>query len=415
MKILSSLLAATLLLLAIGPDTPVAAVGDDPLAPILHADSPDALAGRYIVVFKPGAGASAVDLAIAQATQAAMAGPDRANRGIDPDRRLPTALQVEGRFDKTITGFAAALPASALEAVRRNPAVAYIEVDQEVRVEATQAPVTWGLDRIDQRALPLSRSYTYNFVGSGVNVYVIDSGIRITHAEFGGRAAVAFDNVGDGRQGLDCHGHGTHVAGTIGGVTYGVAKAVKLYAVRVLNCYGSGSTSGVIAGVEWVTKNAKKPAVANVSLGGITSTTLDTAVQNSIKAGIVYVIAAGNNNQSACNYSPARVSTAITVGATTVTDARASFSNYGSCLDLFAPGSSITSAWYMNDTATNTISGTSMAAPHVSGVAALYLQRYPKTTPQQARDAIVKNALRNVVTNPGTGSPNYLLYSLFFK
>ncbi|MCS6843544.1 MAG: S8 family peptidase [Caldilineales bacterium] len=219
------------------------------------------------------------------------------------------------------------------------------------------------------------------------------------------------DTVGDGQNGNDCNGHGTHVAGTVGGTTYGVAKQVQLIAVRVLNCSGSGSTSGVIAGVDWVTANAVKPAVANMSLGGAASTSLDNAVTNSINSGVTYAIAAGNSNRDACKFSPARVADALTVGATTNTDARASYSNFGSCLDLFAPGSSITSAWHTNDTATNTISGTSMAAPHVAGVAAQYLQTNPTASPATVRNAIVNNATTGVVGNPGRNSPNRLLFT----
>jgi subtilisin family serine protease len=219
--------------------------------------------------------------------------------------------------------------------------------------------------------------------------------------------------INDGNGTNDCNGHGTHVAGTVGGSTYGVAKNVTLYAVRVLGCNGSGSNSGVIAGVNWVTSNRVLPAVANMSLGGGASSALDTAVNNSINAGVTYAIAAGNSNANACSYSPARVAAAITVGSTTNTDARSSFSNFGTCLDLFAPGSGITSAWHTNDTATNTISGTSMATPHVAGVAALYLQTNPGASAATVRNALVGNATSGKVTGPGSGSPNLLLYSIF--
>jgi subtilisin family serine protease len=245
-----------------------------------------------------------------------------------------------------------------------------------------------------------------------VRAYVIDTGIRTSHSQFGGRAVGGYTAINDGRGTGDCNGHGTHVAGTIGSTTYGVAKTVQLVAVRVLDCQGSGTNSGVIAGVNWVSSNAIRPAVANMSLGGGISSSLDTAVSNSIAAGVSYAIAAGNSSANACNYSPARVPTAITVGSTTSSDGRSSFSNFGTCLDLFAPGSSITSTWSTSDTATNTISGTSMATPHVAGAAALYLQAQPTATAQQVRDAIVNGSTTGVLSAIGTGSPNRLLYSL---
>jgi subtilisin family serine protease len=244
-----------------------------------------------------------------------------------------------------------------------------------------------------------------------VRVYIIDTGIRTGHGEFGGRASSGFTSITDGLGTDDCHGHGTHVSGTVGGTVYGVAKGVSLIAVRVLDCGGSGTTAGVIAGVDWVTGNHVKPAVANMSLGGGASSTLDAAVSNSVTAGVTYAIAAGNSSADACNYSPARTPTAITVGATTSTDARASYSNYGTCLDLFGPGSSITSAWNTSNTATNTISGTSMATPHVAGVAALVLQGNPAWSPAQVAGELTSNASTGKVGSPGTGSPNLLLYS----
>jgi subtilisin family serine protease len=276
----------------------------------------------------------------------------------------------------------------------------------------TQSPATWGIDRIDQRNRPLSNSYTYNTTASNVNAYVIDTGIRSTHTQFGGRVSGGATFINDGRGTSDCNGHGTHVSGTIGGSTYGVAKAVRLHPVRVLDCNGSGTNSGVIAGVNWVASNRVLPAVANMSLGGGASSALDTAVNNSINRGVVYAIAAGNSNANACNFSPARVAAAITVGSTTSSDARSSFSNFGTCVDIFAPGSSITSAWATSDTATNTISGTSMATPHVAGVAALYLATHTTASPATVRNALVNNATANVISNVGSGSPNRLLFSL---
>jgi subtilisin family serine protease len=321
--------------------------------------------------------------------------------------------RVQHEYSRVLKGFSAKLDARALKEVRSDPNVAFVEQDRVISLAATQSPATWGLDRIDQRALPLSNSYTYNFTGSGVRAYIIDTGIRFDHSQFAGRAVSGFDAV-DGGAADDCNGHGTHVAGTVGGSTYGVAKNVTLVGVRVLNCSGSGSNSGVIAGIDWVTGNhvAGQPAVANMSLGGGASSAIDTAVRNSIADGVTYAIAAGNSNANACNSSPARTAEAITVGSTTTSDSRSSFSNYGTCLDIFAPGSSITSAWYTSTTATNTISGTSMATPHVAGVAALAAQEHPTWTPQQVRDAIVNSATNGVIPNAGSGSPNKLLYSL---
>jgi len=262
--------------------------------------------------------------------------------------------------------------------------------------------------------------YEYVETGYGVTAYIIDTGIRFDHSEFGGRAVSGFDAI-DGGSADDCNGHGTHVAGTVGGGTYGVAKDVRLVAVRVLGCDGSGATSGVIAGIDWVTANATAgrylPAVANMSLGGGASASLDTAVRYSIAAGVSYAVAAGNGNflgiaQNACNYSPARVAEAMTIGATNNTDTRASWSNYGDCVDWFAPGVGITSAWSTSPTATNTIGGTSMATPHTTGVAALYLQAHSTASPQEVRDALFAAATKGVVLNSKTVN-NHLLYSLF--
>jgi serine protease len=317
-------------------------------------------------------------------------------------------------YEDALRGFAVAMSATGAAAIARNPRVRYVEQDSVMSIVETQPNATWGLDRIDRRDLPLSGTYTYNTTAPGVHVYVIDTGIRRTHAEFGGRVSTTgYTAIGDGNGTNDCNGHGTHVSATVGGALYGVAKSVTLYAVRVLNCFGSGATSGVIAGVNWVTANRTQPAVANMSLGGGASTALDDAVRNSVAAGVTYAIAAGNSTANACNTSPARVSQAITVGSSTETDARSSFSNFGTCLDLFAPGSNITSAWNTSDTATNTISGTSMASPHVAGVAALYLATDPSASPGTVHAAIVDNASVNKLTSIGSGSPNRLLYSIF--
>lgn len=365
--------------------------------PRFHRHGPDRIPNNYIVVLDEDPVGAAGDFGAAAA---------RAEQVIV---RTPSG-RVTRVYAHAISGFAAEMTEEEAIALSEDPAVRFVEEDSVVEAVATQTNATWGLDRIDQPDRPLSGTYTYTSTGSGVNAYIIDTGIRRTHTQFGGRAFVGFDAIGDGRNTNDCHGHGTHVSGTVGGSTYGVAKSVRLYAVRVLNCSGSGTNSGVIAGIDWVTANHIKPAVANMSLGGGASTALDTAVRNSIAAGVTYVVAAGNSNANAGNYSPSRVGEAITVGSTTSTDARSSFSNYGSVVDIFAPGSSIRSAWYTSNTATATISGTSMASPHVAGVAARYLQGSATASPATVRNAIVNAATLNRLTGIPSGTANRLLF-----
>ncbi|MEU8794042.1 S8 family peptidase [Streptomyces sp. NPDC048643] len=358
---------------------------------VLHAGSAEAVPGSYIVTLKSTAGLKAAS-----------------SNG--KDLIAGYGGKVRRTFHSALNGYAANLTAGEARRLAADPSVAAVEQDQKVHVDATQSNAPWGLDRIDQAALPLSGTYTYpDTAGGGATVYVLDTGVRITHKEISGRASYGYDFVDNDATAQDGYGHGTHVATTVAGSTYGVAKKAKIVAVRVLGNDGSGTTAGVIAGVDWITAHHTSPSVANVSLGGGASTSLDTAVRNSIASGVTYSIAAGNSGANAANYSPARVSTALTVGATTSTDARASYSNYGSIVDLFAPGSNITAGWNSSDTATYTGSGTSFAAPHVSGAAAVYLTSHPSATPAQVATALVNGATSNVLTGIGTGSPNKLL------
>ena len=344
---------------------------------------------RYIVVLKDGADSSAV------------AKEHGRKYGVQ-DRLV---------YGHAIEGYAGKVPPGQLAKIKSDPRVAYVEPDGVAHATVTQTGATWGLDRIDQRALPLSGTYTYTQTGAGVKAYVIDTGVRLTHTEFGGRATSGWDFVDGDSNATDCDGHGTHVAGTIGGATYGVAKGVNLVAVRVLDCNGSGTWSGVIKGIDWVTQNhqAGQPAVANMSLGGGAAQAVDDAVTASIADGVTYSISAGNSNANACNYSPARTPNALTIGATASNDARASFSNWGSCVDWFAPGVSITSSYGTSDTATAVLSGTSMSSPHNSGAAALYLQGNPTATPAAVRSALASNLTLGVVTSSNTAA-NHLLY-----
>jgi subtilisin family serine protease len=359
---------------------------------VLAAGSPTAVKDSYIVTLKKGTGLKA----------ASADGKDLIKR---------YGGTVKRTFGAALNGYAAALSATEARRLAADPSVASVEQDQIVRVaDTTQSSAPWGLDRVDQTSLPLSGTYTYpDSAGTGVTAYVIDTGVRITHSQLSGRASYGYDAVDGDTTASDGNGHGTHVATTIAGSTYGVAKKAKIVAVRVLNNSGSGTTAGVVAGIDWVTRNHSGPSVANMSLGGGASTAIDTAVRNSIASGVTYAVAAGNSNANASSYSPARVTEAITVGATTSTDARASYSNYGSVLDLFAPGSSITAGWHTSDTATNTISGTSMATPHVAGAAAVYLASHTSASPAQVATALVNGSTTGKVTSAGTGSPNRLL------
>ena len=356
--------------------------------------------GRYIIVLRPGvSGVPGVARRLA------------AQHGVALRRVYTAALH-----GFTLGG----VSANAADALRRNPQVAYIEQDQVAHAIDEEPNATWGLDRIDQRDLPLSGSYVYNATGAGVHVYILDTGILYSHTEFGGRASLGEDEIGG--DGSDCYGHGTHVAGTIGGTTYGVAKSVLLYSVRVLDCDGFGTYEGVIAGVDWVTANHLSPAVANMSLAGGYSDALNTAVANSINAGVFYGVAAANYSDDACYYSPASTPDATTVGATDVNDVEADFSNRGTCVDMWAPGVDVTSAWIYDDNSIAVLSGTSMATPHVVGTAALYLETDPQAAPQQVDAALKDNATLGKITwnDPNGYKPpppdpgqDYLLYSGF--
>ena len=368
-------------------------VADRGLAPLIgHASSGRALPGSYLVVFKN-------------------ATPARVDGLVDELAGRHGFLS-RFRYRNAVRGFAASLSPVALRALRGDPRVAYVEEDQEVRLDVVQSNATWGLDRIDQAGLPLSTTYTFTQTGSGVDAYVIDTGIRFTHSEFGGRAVAGIDEVAPGGTAADQHGHGTHVAGTIGGATFGVAKNVRLISVRVLDALGGGTIAGVTAGVDWVTGNhTTRPAVANMSLGGGLSATLDAAVRNSIADGVVYCVAAGNAASNASIVSPADVGEAITVAASDITDHFASFSNFGSVVDLIAPGVNITSAWLTSDAATNVLSGTSMATPHVTGAAALFLEANPTANPAQVSAAIAGAATAGAIVGVPAGTANRLLFT----
>ncbi len=364
--------------------------------------------GQYIVVLKDGAASLATERS--STARVSVVANDMATRH---------RARVKKSFEHALRGFVAVADDESLAKLLADPNVAYVEEDGIVTLSATQTGATWGIDRIDQRNLPLSGSYTYDTTAAGVHAYIVDTGVLTGHTQFTGRMGNGFRAIADdGRGTSDCNGHGTHVAGTVGGTTYGVAKGATIHPVRVFGCGSTGSNSDIIAGINWVTANHVKPAVANMSLGGPVSTATDTAVNNLIAAGVVAVVAAGNSGTDACTSSPARVPNALTVGATGTNDARSVWtstqsSSWGSCLDLFAPGTNIVSAGITNTSSTSTKSGTSMAAPHVAGVAALYLAVNPTATPAQVNTAIINNTTPNKVTDARTGSPNRLLYSLF--
>ena len=365
-----------------------APTGDD-IAPLYRADSKTAIPGKYVVVLNDDAGVAATR--------------DVSSMAAD------VGATVHDRYNHALNGFSATMDDAAVDELRADPRVAFVQADQVVHATETQSPTpSWGLDRVDQEELPADDSYTYNETGAGVTAYIVDTGINAAHSDFGDRVGEGFSSVEGGTD--DANGLGTHVAGTVGGEKYGIAKEVALEPVRVLDAQGSGSTAGVVEGVDWVAQNASGPSVANMSLGGPADPALDAAVQGAIDAGVTFAVAAGNDyGADACGSSPASVPDAVTVASTADDDSASEFTNGGDCVDLAAPGTDITSDWIGGPDATNTISGTSMATPHVAGTAALYLEANPDAAPADVSTGLVDEATPDVITGLPTGTPNLLL------